>query len=99
MELGVAAVIVCLAAVFLIAFMRGRSGRVRRRRHSAAVAGTDPLTAGADAAPLFVAMDVTALRYWKPSTWSRPDLAVLVPSLIVGIGLGLSRSVCSTPGR
>ena len=33
-------------------------------------------------------MDLCALRYWKPSTWSRPDLLILVPSLIVGIGLG-----------
>src|SRR5215475_11631476 len=48
----------------------------------------DPLSAGALLAPLFVAMDLCALRYWKPSTWSKPDLAVLIPSLIVGIGLG-----------
>jgi uncharacterized protein len=47
----------------------------------------DPLTAGAVLAPLFVAMDAMALRYWKPSTWSRPDLVVLVPSLVAGIGL------------
>ena len=48
----------------------------------------DPLSAGALLAPLFVLMDLCALRYWKPSTWSRPDLLILVPSLIVGIGLG-----------
>jgi uncharacterized membrane protein YfcA len=35
-----------------------------------------------------VLMDLCALRYWKPSTWSKPDLLVLVPSLIAGIGLG-----------
>jgi uncharacterized protein len=33
-------------------------------------------------------MDLCALCYWKPSTWSRPDLLILLPSLIVGIGLG-----------
>jgi uncharacterized membrane protein YfcA len=33
-------------------------------------------------------MDLFALRYWKPSTWSKPDLALLVPGLLVGIGLG-----------
>ena len=89
MQLSVATVTVSLAAVFLIAFMRGAFGG------GFAVVGIplmslamDPLTAGAMLAPLFVAMDVTALRYWKPSTWSRPDLVVLVPSLIVGIGLG-----------
>jgi uncharacterized membrane protein YfcA len=48
----------------------------------------DPLTAGALLAPLFVGMDLFALRYWKPSTWSKPDLKVLLPSLLVGIGLG-----------
>ena len=33
-------------------------------------------------------MDLFALRYWKPSTWSKPDLVLLVPGLVVGIGLG-----------
>jgi uncharacterized membrane protein YfcA len=89
MPLSVATVTVSLAAVFLIAFMRGAFGG------GFAVIGIplmalamDPLTAGAMLAPLFVAMDVVALRYWKPSTWSRPDLVVLVPTLVVGIGLG-----------
>jgi uncharacterized membrane protein YfcA len=89
MEISVAAVVVCLATTFLIAFMRGAFGG------GFAIVGiplmslvTDPLTAGALLAPLFVAMDVAAIRYWKPSTWSRPDLIVLVPSLVVGIGLG-----------
>ena len=89
MQLSAAAVVVCLAAVFLISFMRGAFGG------GFAVVGIpllslvmDPLTAGALLAPLFVAMDVVAFRYWKPSTWSKPDLVVLVPSLIVGIGLG-----------
>jgi uncharacterized protein len=90
MELTAATVAVSLAAVFLIAFMRGAFGG------GFAVVGIplmslamDPLTAGAVLAPLFVAMDVVALRYWKPSTWSKPDLKVLVPSLVVGIGLGV----------
>jgi hypothetical protein len=34
----------------------------------------DPVTAGGLLAPLFIAMDLFALRYWKPSTWSKPDL-------------------------
>ena len=39
-------------------------------------------------APLFIAIDLFALRYWKPSTWSRPDLALLLPMLILGIAAG-----------
>jgi len=37
----------------------------------------DPVTAGGLLAPLFIAMDLFALRYWKPSTWSKPDLVLL----------------------
>src|SRR5882757_251591 len=38
----------------------------------------DPVTAGGRLAPLFVAMDLFALRYRKPSTWSKPDLMLLL---------------------
>src|SRR5262249_10327600 len=48
----------------------------------------DPVTAGGLLAPLFIAMDLYALRYWKPSTWSKPDLVLLLPGLVIGIGLG-----------
>src|SRR6202051_5310021 len=48
----------------------------------------DPVTARGFLAPLFIAMDLFALRYWKPSTWSKPDLASLLPGLVIGIGLG-----------
>jgi uncharacterized protein len=48
----------------------------------------DPVTAGGLLAPLFIAMDLYALRYWKPSTWSKPDLKLLLPGLVAGIGLG-----------
>jgi uncharacterized membrane protein YfcA len=50
----------------------------------------DPVTAGGLLAPLFIAMDLFALRYWKPSTWSKPDLMLLVPGLVIGIGFGYS---------
>src|SRR5246500_5770039 len=33
-------------------------------------------------------MDLFALRYWKPPTWSKPDLVLLLPGLAIGIGLG-----------
>ena len=59
----------------------------------------DPLTAGALLAPLFVAMDLFALRYWRPKTWSKPDLTLLLPGLVAGIALGTadhrSRSIFS----
>ena len=71
MEISAGAIVVCLAAVFLIAFMRGAFGG------GFAIVGipllslvTDAVTAGALLAPLFVAMDVAAIRYWKSSTWS-----------------------------
>ena len=78
-----------LAGVFVIAFMKGSFGG------GFAIIGIpllalvmDPLTAGALLAPLFVAMDVFALRYWKPATWSKPDLALLLPGLVAGIVAG-----------
>jgi uncharacterized membrane protein YfcA len=48
----------------------------------------DPVTAGGLLAPLFIAMDLFALRYWKPSTWSKPDIVLLLPGLLIGIGCG-----------
>lgn len=47
-----------------------------------------PVEAGSLLAPLFVAMDLFALRYWRPQTWSKPDLPWLVPALVAGIGPG-----------
>jgi uncharacterized protein len=80
---------VTFAGVFLIAFMRGAFGG------GFAVIGIpllsltmDPIAAGALLAPLFIAMDIVALRYWKPSTWSRRDLVLLVPAMVVGIAIG-----------
>jgi uncharacterized protein len=89
LSIEIATIVLALAGVFLIAFMKGAFGG------GFAIIGIpllsivmNPLSAGALLAPLFVFMDLCALRYWKPSTWSRPDLLILVPSLIVGIGLG-----------
>lgn len=89
MELTLATILVALTGVFLISFMRGAFGG------GFAIIGIpllsivmDPVTAGGLLAPLFIAMDLYALRYWKPSTWSRPDLVVLVPVLVIGIGVG-----------
>ncbi|MDH0863346.1 sulfite exporter TauE/SafE family protein [Mitsuaria sp. GD03876] len=89
MELNLVTVLVAFAGVFLICFMKGAFGG------GFAIVGIpllstvmDPVTAGGLLAPLFVAMDLFSLRYWKPSTWSKPDLRLLVPGLVVGIGAG-----------
>src|SRR6202000_2385355 len=88
-ELTLTTILVALAGVFLICFMKGAFGG------GFSIVGIplmslvmDPVTAGGLLAPLFVAMDVFALRYWKPSTWSRPDLVLLLPGLVTGIGVG-----------
>ncbi|VVE29821.1 sulfite exporter TauE/SafE family protein [Pandoraea anhela] len=88
-ELTVMTIVVAFAAVFLIAFMKGAFGG------GFSIVGIpllsivmDPVSAGGLLAPLFIAMDLFALRYWKPSTWSRPDLVRLVPGLLAGIALG-----------
>lgn len=75
--------------VFLIAFMKGAFGG------GLAIIGIpvlslvmDPITAGALLAPLFVLMDAVALYYWRPKTWSKIDLVLLVPALALGTSLG-----------
>jgi uncharacterized membrane protein YfcA len=89
MEMTVATILVTFAGVFLICFMKGAFGG------GFSIVGIpllsvvmDPVTAGGLLAPLFIAMDLFALRYWKPSTWSKPDLMRLLPGLLVGIGCG-----------
>jgi uncharacterized protein len=75
--------------VFLIAFMKGAFGG------GLAIVGIpvlslvmDPISAGALLAPLFVLMDMAALYYWRPSTWSKIDLALLLPGLACGTAIG-----------
>jgi uncharacterized membrane protein YfcA len=89
MSLTVATILVAFAGVFLICFMKGAFGG------GFSIVGIpllsivmDPVTAGGLLAPLFIAMDLFALRYWKPSTWSKPDLVLLLPGLVIGIGFG-----------
>jgi len=80
------ALAIAALGVGLIAFMRGAFGG------GFAVIGIpllslamDPIAAGALLAPLFVVIDVVALRYWKARHWSRADLLPLLPALVVGI--------------
>ncbi|AOZ09729.1 sulfite exporter TauE/SafE family protein [Cupriavidus malaysiensis] len=89
MELNAITTLVTTLGVFLICFMKGAFGG------GFAIVGIpilslvmDPVTAGGLLAPLFIAMDIAGLRYWKPSTWSKPDLRLLVPGLVAGIGVG-----------
>jgi uncharacterized membrane protein YfcA len=88
-ELSASTILVAFAGVFLICFMKGAFGG------GFSILGIpllsivmDPVIAGGLLAPLFIAMDLFALRYWKPSTWSKPDLLLLLPGLVIGIGLG-----------
>jgi uncharacterized membrane protein YfcA len=81
--------LVAASGVFLIAFMKGAFGG------GLAIIGIpllalvmDPISAGALLAPLFVVMDVVALWYWRPGTWSKIDLMLLLPGLAVGTGIG-----------
>jgi len=89
MELTVTTILIAFAGVFLICFMKGAFGG------GFSIVGIpllsivmDPVTAGGLLAPLFIAMDLFALQYWKPSTWSKPDLKLLLPGLVTGIGFG-----------
>lgn len=89
MLLDLPTILLTLSGVFVIAFMKGGFGG------GFAIVGIpllalvmDPLTAGALLAPLFVVMDLAALRYWKPTTWSKPDLKILAPALLIGIAAG-----------
>lgn len=89
MDPTLATMLVAFAGVLLISFMKGAFGG------GFAIVGIpllstvmDPITASGLLAPLFIAMDLYGLRYWKPSTWSKPDLKPLLPGLVVGIGFG-----------
>lgn len=77
------------ATIALIAFSKGAFGG------GAASIGIpmlsffiDPLGAAMVVAPLVSAMDMFTLRAFGPSSWSKSDLRVLLPGLIVGLGLG-----------
>jgi uncharacterized membrane protein YfcA len=80
---------VCLVAVSFIAFMKGAFGGGLAALGIPLISLVmDPISAGTLIAPLFIVMDIVAFRYWKPSTWSRPDLYWLVPPMVFGIGAG-----------
>ena len=39
-------------------------------------------------APLFCLQDAVALRYWRPRTWSKPDVVILIPAILAGMLVG-----------
>ena len=88
-ELAIEHVLVAGAATLIIALVKGAFGG------GFGLVGIpllslvmDPITAGAIIAPLFIPMDIVSLKYFPPRTWSLPDIKVLIPGLVVGIGLG-----------
>lgn len=83
-----AAIAAALAAVSLIAFAKGAfGGGIAMIGIPLMSLAMDPLTAGAVLAPLFLVMDVVALRYWSPKTWSRADVSWLIPGTLIGTAL------------
>jgi len=95
MDFSFQVIAVSVLAVGVIGFMKGAFGG------GFAIIGIpllalvmDPIKAGSLLAPIFVATDFYAFRYWRPRTWSRPDLAYLVPGLLVGVWPAMS--CCAT---
>lgn len=88
-ELGVEHVLVAGFATLLIALVKGAFGGgfglVGIPLMSLVM---DPISAGAIIAPLFIPMDIVALRYFPPRTWSKPDINVLVPAMLIGTAAG-----------
>jgi uncharacterized protein len=89
MTVSATTITVVLCAITLIAFTKGAFGGGYGLLGIPLLSLVmDPVTAGALLAPLFVAMDLFALRYWRPNTWSKPEVTMLIPAMIAGIALG-----------
>jgi hypothetical protein len=81
--------LVGLATTFTIALSKGAFGG------GLAIIGVpllslvmSPIEAAIVVAPLVSFMDIFALNTFGPKTWSKPDLAWLMPGLLLGIALG-----------
>ena len=86
LDLTATTIVVAYTGVLLICFMSAFGGGFAIIGIPLLSIVIDPITAGGLLAPLFVATDLFALRYWKSSTWSKPDLTLLLPGLVIGIG-------------
>lgn len=89
MTIDMPTAVVVFAAFFLMTFTKGAFGG------GFGIIGIpflalvmDPIVAGALIAPMNVISDVLALRYWRPTTWSKPDVALLAPALLIGMAFG-----------
>lgn len=88
-ELGIEHVLAAGLATLLIALVKGAFGGGFGLVGIPLLSLTmDPISAGAIIAPLFIPMDLMALRYFPPRTWSKPDITILVPAMIVGTAIG-----------
>lgn len=81
--------IVGYATIAMIAFSKGAFGG------GAASIGVpvlslfiDPIGAAMVVAPLVSGMDMFTLTAFGPSSWSKPDLKLLLPGLLVGLSIG-----------
>jgi uncharacterized membrane protein YfcA len=82
--------LVTFTAFFLLAFGKGAFGGGLGVLGIPLMALTmPPLTAGGLMAGAFVIADMTSVPYLKPSTWSKPDALILVPTLLIGIAGGV----------
>jgi uncharacterized protein len=77
------------ATVFAIAFSKGAFGGGMASIGVPMLSLiTDPIGAAIILAPLVSLMDMFTLRAFGPSSWSKPDLRVLLPGLLIGLGIG-----------
>jgi uncharacterized protein len=76
------------AAIFITAASKGAFGGGLPITVPLLAMAIDPVSAAVISAPLLVAMDVMALRYFGFGNASRVDLASLIPGMLLGLGIG-----------
>lgn len=80
---------VAFATIFLISFLKGGFGGGFATLGIPFLAFVmSPLDAAIMMAPLVAFMDVFTLNSFRRATWSLPDLKVLLPALLIGLGIG-----------
>jgi uncharacterized protein len=81
--------VVGLSAVFLMSLARGAFGGGLAILGAPVLAlVVDPITATMMMAPIVSASDPFAVWAFPPRTWSWPDVAWLVPGMLIGLGVG-----------
>jgi uncharacterized membrane protein YfcA len=80
---------VAFTTIFLISFLKGGFGGGFATLGIPFLAFVmSPLDAAIMMAPLVAFMDVFTLNSFRRATWSLPDLKVLLPALLIGLGIG-----------